>query len=48
MANEPVGRTEHSGAKNQGQDKWAPRADLKNASKKRRRRNGKALAQGGT
>jgi hypothetical protein len=39
VANEPVGKTEHNGAKNSGHDKWAKRADLKQASRKRRRLN---------
>ena len=32
-------KTEHAGAKNMGQDKWTPRAWLKRASSKLRRRH---------
>lgn len=34
-------KTEHTGAKNSGHDKIAPRADMKDAAKKRRRENDK-------
>ena len=35
------GKTEHAGAKNGGGGMWGTRADVKRASKKRRRREGK-------
>lgn len=38
-------KTEHSGAKNSGHDKCAPRADLKAASRKLRRAADKAIAR---
>lgn len=38
-------KTEHNGAKNAGHDKYAPRADLKRASRKLRRRASKAITR---
>lgn len=47
MALDPNARkTEHSGAKNMSHDKRAPRAELKRASKKLRRRVDKASQKG--
>lgn len=40
-------KTEHAGAKNSGHDRIAPRADLKDAAKKLRRRADKRAVEAG-